>query len=60
MKANIILPQEILKKGFILVYHVVDQIGPLGGEVFLADDGDGRAQLLLHGRRRLEHLEPIL
>jgi hypothetical protein len=36
-------------------YHVVDEIRPFGREILLADDGDGRAELLLNRRRRLEH-----
>ena len=33
----------------------LDERGPLEGKVLLPDDGDGRAQLLLDRRRRLEH-----
>ena len=35
--------------------HVGDEVGPPGGEVLLADDGDGLAQLLLDRAGALQH-----
>ena len=49
--SNKVVDQKVV----VVVHHVVDEVWPFCREVFLSDDGDGRAQLLLHGRRRLEH-----
>ena len=35
--------------------HVMDEIGPLGREIGLSDDGDGVAQLLLNPGRGFQH-----
>jgi len=41
--------------GLELGDHVVDEVGPLGGEVLLSYDGDGLAQLFLDRHRRAQH-----
>ena len=38
-----------------LGHQVRDEVLPVHGEVLLADDGDGLAQLLLHWTGRLQH-----